>query len=118
TVLSLFVLGRRVIGTRPAFLAALVLVLTALFTQIGRIVLLDSLLTLFVTLALLLAHEAVRGRRLRWSWWIPSAICCGLGVLTKGPIALVLTAPPLATYVWLNRDKARLSLIVWGIYAA
>jgi dolichol-phosphate mannosyltransferase len=38
--------------------------------------------------------------------------------LTKGPIALVLTAPPLAAYLWLNRDKPRLSLAAWGIYAA
>jgi hypothetical protein len=57
------------------------------------------LLALWATLALLAAFEAVRGERLRWGWWLLSAAACGLGVLTKGPVALVLLAPPL----WLQR---------------
>src|SRR5262249_48323327 len=101
TVLATYVLGRGIVGLRSPFLAALALGLTVGFVQVGRIVILDSLLTVFVTVALFTAHEAVRGQRLRWRWWMASAVCCALGVLAKGPIAFVLLAPPLAVYVWL-----------------
>ena len=37
-----------------------------------------------------LRHEAMRGERLRWGWWLLAAFACGLGVLAKGPVALLL----------------------------
>jgi dolichol-phosphate mannosyltransferase len=116
TVLATYVFGRRIVGLRSAFLAALALTLTVGFVQVARIAILDSLLTVFVTGALFTAYEAVRERRLRWVWWIASALCCALGVLTKGPIAFVLLAPPLVVYVWLNRYRPRITLAQWGAY--
>ncbi len=98
-VLLTYLLGRRSLGPRAAFAGALALGLAPGFVSMGRLLLLDGLLTLWTTLALLAAFEAVRGERLRWSWWLLSAAACGLGVLTKGPVALVLLAPPL----WLQR---------------
>lgn len=117
TIVTVFVFGSRVFGVRTAFIAALSLGLTIGFVQIGRVIVLDSLLTLFITLAMFLGYEAVHGKRVDWRWWLASAFCCGLGVLTKGPIALVLVAPPLTAYVWLNR-KARLKLVHWIVYGA
>jgi dolichol-phosphate mannosyltransferase len=116
TVLACFVLGRRVAGARPAFLGALVLALTVGFVQCGRVVILDSLLALFVTLALLAGYEAVRGERLRRAWWAASAVFCSLGVMTKGPVALVLLAPPLAAHAWLLRTRARPRFRDWAAY--
>jgi hypothetical protein len=49
--------------------------------------------------SLFAAFEAVRGDRLRWSWWLLASCAAGLGVLTKGPVALLLLIPPL----WLHR---------------
>lgn len=118
TIMSLYVLGGRIVGTRPALIAALALTATASFIQAGRFVIVDSLLTLFVTLALLLAYEAVQGKRVFWTWWLASALCCGLGIMTKGPVAFVLTAPPLIAYSWLNRDKARLRPTHWAAFVA
>jgi dolichol-phosphate mannosyltransferase len=118
TVLVVFGLGRRAIGNRPAFLAALALALTIAYMQIGRVVILDSLLTLFVTAALLTAQIALRGqRRVSWNWWLASAVCAGLGVLAKGPIALVLFGPPLVVFGWLNRDCPRPTLRQWLTFA-
>jgi dolichol-phosphate mannosyltransferase len=116
TVLACFLLGRRLVGTRPAFLGTLTLALTVGFVQCGRIVILDSLLTLFVTVALLTAHEAIRGDRLRGAWWVASSISCALGMLTKGPIALVLLVVPVAGYAWLNGSKAGPRLRHWAVY--
>lgn len=116
TILAVYLLGRRAVGNRAALMGALVLTLMIPFVQFGRMVILDSLLTLFVTLALFTGYEAVQRPRLSWRWWLVSSICCGLGVLTKGPIALVLFAPPLFAYVWLHRDKARPGFIPWAVY--
>src|SRR5262249_55945679 len=38
------------------------------------------------------------GERLRHGWWLLAAAACGLGILTKGPVALLLVAPPLWAY--------------------
>jgi 4-amino-4-deoxy-L-arabinose transferase-like glycosyltransferase len=98
-VLLVYLLGRRSVGERAAFWGALALGLAPGWTSMGRLLLMDSLLTLWTTLALLCAFEAVRGDRLRWGWWLVASLACGLGVLTKGPVALVLLLPPL----WLQR---------------
>jgi dolichol-phosphate mannosyltransferase len=116
TVLACYVLGRRLVGALPAFLSALALTVTIGFVQCGRVVILDSLLTLFVTLSLLTAHEAVSGPRLCRPWWVASAVCCALGVLTKGPVALVLLVPPVAAHAWLNRSPAGPRLRQWAGY--
>lgn len=118
TVLAVFLLGRGIVGARGAFLAGLALALTSEFVIVGRIVILDSLLTLFVTVALLAAYRAVQCGRVRWSWWLVSAVSCGLGVLTKGPIALVLLTPPVIAFSWLNRGAARPNWRQWAAYLA
>ena len=98
-VLATYLLGRRSLGERAAFRGALVLTLTPGLLGVGRLLTMDGLLTLWVTLGLLCAFEAVRTPALRRSWWLASALACGLGLLTKGPIALILVLPP----VWLHR---------------
>ena len=63
----------------------------------------DSLLCLWVTASLASAHAALTsGRLLRQRWWIMSAAACGLALLTKGPVALVLILTPLILYMFLE----------------
>lgn len=115
---------RRSLGTRPAFLASLALSLMVGFILCGRIVILDSLLTLFVALAILCGHEAMRPGRSRGAWWLASILASTLGALIKGPIALVLVVPPLAAHAWLTRDPRsghgarRLTIFHWIGYVA
>jgi 4-amino-4-deoxy-L-arabinose transferase-like glycosyltransferase len=97
-VLVTYLLGRRMLGERAAFWGALALGLAPGFISMGRLLVLDGLLTFWVVLSLFAAFEAVRGQRLRWEWWLLAAVACGLGVLTKGPIAVLLLVPPL----WLH----------------
>jgi hypothetical protein len=94
-ILLAYFFGRRSLGERAAFWGAVGLSLAPGFLSVGRLLLMDSLLTFCTTLALLSAFEAVRGERLRWGWWLLASLACGLGVLTKGPVALVLLLPPL-----------------------
>jgi 4-amino-4-deoxy-L-arabinose transferase-like glycosyltransferase len=99
TILLAYLFGRRSFGDRAAFWGAAALGLAPAFAGMGRLLVLDGVLTFWVTLALFSAFEAVRGDRLRPGWWLLAAAACGLGVLTKGPIALLLVAPPL----WAHR---------------
>ncbi len=98
-VLLIYGLGRRLLSERAAFWGALGLSLAPGFVSMGRLLVLDGLLAFWVTLSLFTALEAVRGSRLRWGWWLLAAVACGLGILTKGPVAVLLLVPPL----WLHR---------------
>jgi dolichol-phosphate mannosyltransferase len=102
TVLATWWWGRRTLGERAGFWAALILCLSARFVYLDRMLTMDGLLCLCVTAALGAAHVAVtRTAQLRF-WLMVSAVACGLGLLAKGPIALVLVAPPLLAYRWLD----------------
>ncbi len=117
TVLFTFLFGSRILGTRSAFLGALIMSLSLGFVYCGRYLILDSVLALFVTLSLFLAYEAVGRGRFQWPWWIASAVACGLGFLTKGPVALLLFAPPVVAYCWLSRLKTGPRFGAWAVYA-
>ena len=116
TVLLTYVIGRRSVGDQAAFLGALALTLTTAFVQCGRFIVLDSLFGLFVSMALLTAHEAIRGQRLRWPWWLGSAILAALAVLTKGPAGFFLVVPPVVAYCWLSKTSGGPNWRQWCLY--
>jgi 4-amino-4-deoxy-L-arabinose transferase-like glycosyltransferase len=99
TLLLVYLFGRRLLGERSALAGALTLLVAPGFVVVGRLLILDGLLTFWTTLALFALFEALRGDRLRWGWWLTAAAACGFGVLTKGPVALMLVVPP----IWLHR---------------
>lgn len=117
TILAVFLIGRRSIGTRAAMWAALLLTVSPLFIGVARLLLLDGLLTLCVTASVLCGFEAVRTGRLHPGWWIASAVASGLGFLTKGPISEILLFPPLLAYAWLQGGTARVGLRWLAIFA-
>lgn len=112
-ILLTYWLGRRSLGERPAFWGALALGLAPGFMTMGRLLILDGLLTLCVTSALLCAFEAIRRPRLLWRWWLLAAFACGLGVLTKGPIAVLLVVLPVLLQRWLHDSACRLDPRAW-----
>ena len=99
TILAVYLIGRRSLGERAAGWGALLLAMAPGFTCVGRLLILDGLLACCTTIAILSAFEAIRCDRLKWGWWLLAALMTGLGILTKGPIALILLAPP----IWLFR---------------
>src|SRR5262249_43366158 len=116
-ILVTYLLGRRSLGERPAFWGALTLCLAPGFLSMGRLLVLDGLLTLWVTLSWFAAFEAVRGQRLLWGWWLLAALACGLGVLTKGPVALILLVPPLWLFRRLTRHAVSPGWLGWLAFA-
>lgn len=116
TIVVTYLLGRRTLGERSARWGALLLAVAPLFVGMARLLLLDGVLTLCVTVALFAAFEAVRGDRLRWGWWMAAAAACGLGLLTKGPVAEVLLIVPLWLYRRLTGRGTSPGLIGWAAF--
>jgi dolichol-phosphate mannosyltransferase len=118
TVLVTYLWGKRTLGSRAAFAGAVILCLSARFIYFGRMLTMDSLLCLWVVASLAAAHLALHGPRLRWGWWLLSAGACGLGLLTKGPVALALVTVPVLAYQCLNPRVARPRWRAWLLYLA
>jgi 4-amino-4-deoxy-L-arabinose transferase-like glycosyltransferase len=115
-VLLTYLLGRRSIGERAAFWGALALSLAPGFMSMGRLLLLDGVLTALVLLAILSAFEAVRPKKSAWGWWIVAALATGLGILAKGPVALLLVGPPVWLHCRLNGKKDQPGLRAWTAF--
>jgi 4-amino-4-deoxy-L-arabinose transferase-like glycosyltransferase len=108
TILAVYLLGRRSLGERTAFWGALLLAIAPGFLGMGRLLILDGLLTLFVTLAIFCTYEAIRNPAFDRRWWYIAALAAGLGVLTKGPISLLLLAPPVWVYRRLCAERCEI----------
>jgi 4-amino-4-deoxy-L-arabinose transferase-like glycosyltransferase len=109
TVLATWWWARQTVGRRAAFVSAVVLTLSARFVYLGRMLTPDSLLGLWTVLGWMGLHLALSAPRLRMRWWLLSAASCALGILTKGPVALVLILTPVAVWQCLGRWTARTS---------
>jgi 4-amino-4-deoxy-L-arabinose transferase-like glycosyltransferase len=118
SILLTYLLGCRLLGRVAALWGAGALALAPGFVSIGRLLVIDGVLTLCVLVSFAAATEAIRGDRLRYFWWCLSAAACGLGVLTKGPVALILCAMPLAAHQWLAGGSRLISRRSWIVYAA
>jgi 4-amino-4-deoxy-L-arabinose transferase-like glycosyltransferase len=106
-VLLTYLWGRRAVGERAGLCGALILCLSPGFVYRERMLTFDTVLCLWVLTALAAVHTALAGVRLRRWWWLASAVACGLGLLTKGPVALVLVAGPVLAFAILDRRFAR-----------
>jgi len=101
-VLAVFWLGRRLGNVQTGFWAALITATSAGYVILGRILTLDMTLTCFLTWGLALAYQAWRTGQGRYLFLAYGA--WGLGVLVKGPVALVL--PGLIFLTWLLLERA------------
>jgi len=118
TILVTFWWGTRMFGLRAGLAAALILCLSPRFLHQGRMIMMDGLLGLCVLSALALGQQAVHSGGMRWGFWLLSAGACGLGLLTKGPVALALVIVPLLAYQLLDQRTARVGRWRWPAYLA
>jgi 4-amino-4-deoxy-L-arabinose transferase-like glycosyltransferase len=89
TVALTFAVGRTLLGTRRAALAAGALATTPIVLAFARLAVFDMLLTALVTGALLCLLQA-RLTGDGWRWWPPAALAMAFGVLCKGPVAVAV----------------------------
>ena len=102
TIVAVYGFGARLFGHTTGWLAGLGLLSCCGFLISGRFVFIDTLLTLFTTVGVLAGCLACRQSKVHDGWWVAAALACALGVLAKGPIAVVLCVPPLIAGRWLT----------------
>lgn len=112
TVLLVAFWARRRLPAGSAALAAIVLATMPLFFVCARIGITDMLLTLWITTALILWHETIGrpGRAARRPIAFAASLACGLAVLTKGPVGMILPAVVIGVTAAVTRRSGMISL--------
>ena len=105
TLLAMLTIGRRIVGFRPAAIGVAMACLSLGFVQVNRFVTMDALLTSCVTVAVLASYLAWFNGRFRKHWAVIAGLALGLGLLAKGPIAIVLIAVPVLLYSYFQDAK-------------
>ncbi len=110
TVLLMYGFGQKLVGRRAAFIGTIALLLCSGFVVIGRWVVMDATFSCCaVTMgwALILANQNLRsGLRSRYRslieylWLVLAGAAGGWGMMLKGPVILVLVAPPVLLAYW------------------
>jgi 4-amino-4-deoxy-L-arabinose transferase-like glycosyltransferase len=96
-------LGRSVRSRAAGVLAALLLATAPRFVFFARRSLIDIALTLFMAIALAAFAHAIQRPSERRSYFLLMWTAIGLGMLTKGPVALVLPAAAIGLWLLLER---------------
>lgn len=89
-VLVVFVFTRKILNSHIAWLAALFMATSMEIALIGKAATADATLNLFITASMLSLYQFLHTQRPKFLYI--TALCVGLGFLTKGPIALVIPA--------------------------
>jgi 4-amino-4-deoxy-L-arabinose transferase-like glycosyltransferase len=102
---------RRRIGEEAAQWSVLALASSLLFAALGRLMMTDMPLALCFTAAMATFWESLVGDR---RWRLVTAACLGLGVLAKGPVALMLFVP-IAAYTAYREPGLRPAFRGWWL---
>lgn len=106
TVLTAAVVGYAVTRTataRAGVLSAVILSTTLMVAIVGRLAIMDALLDLAVTVSIFAFYAALRARDepALGAPWVLAWLAMGVGVLAKGPVAVVVTAVVVVPwFVW------------------
>jgi 4-amino-4-deoxy-L-arabinose transferase-like glycosyltransferase len=90
--LLLYAAGRRMWNRRVGLIAGMALAVALLPLAMSHVARMESLLMALMTAMLLASLRLLNDRPRSWFWVAVLYLCGGLGVLTKGPIAVVLPA--------------------------
>ncbi len=114
TVGSVYAFGRHLVSRQYGFFAALILATSVLFAGIARMSITDMTLACFMTGTTLCLFLAAH-RNLKW--WIGAGLIAGLGILTKGPVALIVPGAIFTIYTLLTSQLKRCLLNRWLFFA-
>jgi hypothetical protein len=114
TVLSVYLLGRLLFDWKSGRVAALLLATTAHPFWFSHLGVMDNLLMFFVTVSILAFYAGHRGFCSGRIGYGASALAMGLGVLTKGPLGLLLPWSVLAAWLlWAEGPKGWRRQALW-----
>ncbi len=114
TVILTYVWGMTLFRRRSvAFMAGAGLALSGQFVVLSRIVLTDIFLCLFVTGALCSFSLGYRFECHRRIFWNALFVFCGLGVLTKGPLGILLPFFGIVSFLAAVQETSILKKLPW-----
>ena len=115
-VATAFALARIIFSYEAALLGATALAIAPRFLMFSRRIMIDVYLAMFMALALLLFVLAEKYPERRRLFLVLMYAAIGLGVLTKGPVAILLPATAFIIYLAAFRQLKRVNrlMIVWG----
>lgn len=104
TLLLTAEMGRLLQGSICGIISLIAAGTSLLFLRFARYSNTDILLTLWVAGAnVAILHALLRGKS--WYGWIIAGLCMGLAVMSKGPVALIASAFPIAIWYAISRNK-------------
>lgn len=106
----LYAFGRHFISRQYGLFSALILASSLMMIGIGRMAITDMTLSCFMTGSTLCLFMAAH-RNLKW--WLAAGIVTGFGILTKGPVALVIPGAIFTIYTLLTGQFKRCILNRW-----
>ena len=92
--------------------AAVILGTSVQFFWFCRTGALDAVLTLFVTVAILCGVRTIEAERGGWRWGIAVLLGMAAGLLTKGPVALLIPGLVLGAYGWATGRSRRTAVLL------
>src|SRR5581483_2342618 len=115
TVLLTYELGRQMFGRTTGLLASVILISSVQVCLQAHAATPDALLLAASTLTLWLFWVGSRNGGRNWAWMI--GLGCGLAVLAKGPVGVVLPAGVIGYYLLAQRQLGRLLVrrVLWGL---
>ena len=105
-IIVLFISRYDKIENKIFFLTPLILLLMPEFYLHAGVVSTDTILNFSIILVMLSFWEAV-GKESGSKWWYGFFIGIGLGLLSKGPIILILTIPPILIWFLVYKDELK-----------
>lgn len=110
TVFITYAFGRHWISRNFGLCSALILATSVMFIGIARMSITDMTLTTWMTATTLCLFMAAH-KNLKW--WLAAGFFAGLGVLTKGPVGIVVPGAIFTLYTLLIGDFKRCLLNRW-----
>ena len=105
-VIILFISRYDKIENKVFFLTPLILLLMPQFYLHAGVVSTDTMLNFSITLVMLSFWEAMN-KESGSKWWYGFFIGIGLGLLSKGPIILILTLPPIFVWLYFHKEEIK-----------
>ena len=115
TVLFTYAAGRKYVSPRAGLMAALILMTANLYLQLMVTGNMDILLTCFITLSMVAFLDGEMEDRN--SSLIVSYVACGLGILAKGPVAILIPWLSFGVwnlYRWRTGGTPKWGHLIWG----
>ncbi|MDR3433830.1 MAG: lipid IV(A) 4-amino-4-deoxy-L-arabinosyltransferase [Rouxiella aceris] len=99
---------------QKAYIATLIYLSCVLVFSIGTYSVLDPMITLWMTAAMVSSYFCLRvsGSKQKALSWIVLGLACGMGFMTKGFLALAVPVISVLPIVW--REKRFKTLLCWG----